>query len=296
MSYVVLFRVQYTSATYVALVPLTIGVMLACSFDLRANFVGFLCALGSTVIFVSQNIFSKKLLPKETTSGGAAEATSSSSPAKLDKLNLLFYSSGMAFLLMIPMWLWSDAATLLAAWAAPPTPTTPAVMPLVGFFFLNGTVHFAQNLIAFAILARTSPVTYSIASLIKRIAVICIAIVYSGQSVTFIQGFGMAMTFGGLWMYNKAKSEVDKGEQKRIAVENKGDVVLPISASAAMKSNGAAYHPSPRAPAGSYAPLQPPPPQQDLHVAEPHRAPSPVTMRNRSLPQVHAQPPPVAAS
>jgi solute carrier family 35 protein E1 len=228
LSYVVLFRVRYTSATYTSLLPLTVGVMLACSFDIRANASGLLCALGSTVIFVSQNIFSKKLLPKESFSS-ASPAASSSSPTSphgnLDKLNLLFYSSGMAFLLMIPIWLYTDVPALMAGTVE----TTDSFANLSFLFFLNGTVHFAQNLIAFTILARTSPVTYSIASLIKRIAVICLAIVWWGQTVYPIQAFGMALTFFGLFMYNSAKGDVAKGERKRKQVERKHDLLLPTT-------------------------------------------------------------------
>ena len=60
-SYAILFKVRYSPATYSSLLPLTVGVMLACSFDFRGNGFGFLCALGSTIVFVSQNIFSKKV-------------------------------------------------------------------------------------------------------------------------------------------------------------------------------------------------------------------------------------------
>lgn len=211
--------------------------MLACSFDLRANAFGFLCALGSTIIFVSQNIFSKKLLPKESSAGTSVPNASTGGGHKLDKLNLLFYSSGMAFLLMIPIWIYSDGSAILNAWAnqeAPPSPShsssSSQSTSLLVYFILNGSVHFAQNLLAFSILARTSPVTYSIASLVKRIAVICIAIVWSGQHVTGIQGTGMAMTFFGLWLYNRAKGDVAKGEIKRTKVEKRAEMFLPTSA------------------------------------------------------------------
>ncbi|GAA5982279.1 hypothetical protein JCM10908_004812 [Rhodotorula pacifica] len=250
LSYAALFGVRYSSATYVALLPLTVGVMLACSFDLRANAMGFLCALGSTFIFVAQNIFSKKLLPKENSSvasgelktstgpGGAGGGAGSGGAAKLDKLNLLFYSSGMAFFLMIPIWLYSDASALF--FSSPNSNQQPAgsTSSLVFYFFANGSVHFAQNLLAFSILARTSPVTYSIASLIKRIAVICIAIVWSGQHVSLIQAVGMTSTFGGLWMYNRAKSDVDKGEKKRVQVEKRHDLELPSTVGDARALDG----------------------------------------------------------
>ncbi|GAA5904357.1 uncharacterized protein JCM6883_006461 [Sporobolomyces salmoneus] len=238
LSYVALFGVRYSTPTYISLFPLTIGVMLACSFDLRANAIGFLCALGSTFIFVAQNIFSKKLLPKEsTTGGGGGDEKSTSgggggSHAKLDKMNLLFYSSGMAFFLMIPIWLYSDASSLFFS---PPSTSTLTSAPenttasLLFYFFLNGTVHFGQNLLAFSLLARTSPVTYSIASLVKRIAVICIAIVWFGQPVKPIQGFGMSLTFGGLYLYNQSKGSVEKGEKKRRMVEKKRGGELPMN-------------------------------------------------------------------
>ncbi|BGP07627.1 hypothetical protein JCM10049v2_003467 [Rhodotorula toruloides] len=260
LSYAALFGVRYSSATYVALLPLTIGVMLACSFDLRANAVGFLCALGSTFIFVAQNIFSKKLLPKENAAvsaeeksqgvgtGSGASGGGAGGHAKLDKLDLLFYSSGMAFILMIPIWLYSDASALFFG---PATAATNAQQPasstseLVFFFFANGTVHFAQNLLAFSLLARTSPVTYSIASLVKRIAVICIAIVWSGQHVSFVQAVGMTSTFVGLWMYNSAKTDVDKGEKRRTQVEKRMELSLPQTVGDARDLDGGITPPPP---------------------------------------------------
>ena len=195
--------------------------MLACSFDLRANAAGLVCALGSTVIFVSQNIFSKKLLPKD---GGASDAHGPSSERKLDKLHLLLYSSGIAFLGMIPIWFYYDAYTVL--FNATRTTTLPA---LFFYFTIKGSVHFLQNLLAFSILSLTSPVTYSIASLIKRIAVICMAIVWFGQTVHGVQAVGISLTFLGLWMYNQAKGDVEKGENTRSKVERRGSFLLPTS-------------------------------------------------------------------
>lgn len=267
LSYAALFGVRYSSATYVALLPLTVGVMLACSFDLRANAIGFLCALGSTFIFVAQNIFSKKLLPKENASihdaasagagsgggdlkGAGSDGAAGGAARKLDKLNLLFYSSGMAFFLMIPIWLYSDASALFFSSSAPESTaaaaaSTSSTSSLIFFFFANGSVHFAQNLLAFSILARTSPVTYSIASLIKRIAVICIAIVWSNQHVSPVQALGMTSTFAGLWMYNRAKSDVDKGEKKRVQVEKRHDLELPSTVADARVLDGTQTPPSP---------------------------------------------------
>ncbi|KAI0369140.1 TPT-domain-containing protein [Pilatotrama ljubarskyi] len=225
-AYALLFGVSYSPKTYMSLLPLTLGVMLACSFDMSAsNAVGLLCAFGSAIVFVSQNIFFKKIVP----SGPGAVSSH-----KLDKLNLLFYSSSMAFLLMIPIWIYYDLPALLSAHSDPahvvhPTHGHATPHSVAYYFIANGTVHFAQNIIAFVILASTSPVTYSIASLIKRVAVICIAIVWFAQPVHPIQAVGITMTFVGLYMYNNAKADVEKGEHKMRRVEAARDLALPTT-------------------------------------------------------------------
>ena len=204
--------------------------MLACSFDVSAsNAMGLLCAFGSALVFVSSNIFFKKIMPSSGSHGAG-----SGSAHKLDKVNLLFYSSSMAFALMIPIWMWTDLPKFLSA---PPTHISHPAHPhpihnsVTMYFLANGTVHFLQNVLAFVILARTSPVTYSIASLVKRVAVICAAVVWFSQRVHPVQGVGICLTFGGLYLYNKAvkKGDVDRGERKVRRVEKAWEGELPMS-------------------------------------------------------------------
>ncbi|KIK61651.1 hypothetical protein GYMLUDRAFT_165678 [Collybiopsis luxurians FD-317 M1] len=225
-AYALLFGVSYSAKTYTSLLPLTIGVMLASSSDVSAsNAVGLLCAFGSAIVFVSSNIFFKKIMP--TNSGGGLSQPSQ----KLDKINLLFYSSSMAFMLMIPIWLCYDLPIFLSPSELVAHPSHGHSTPhsVTYYFIMNGTVHFAQNIIAFVILSSTSPVTYSIASLIKRVAVICIAIVWFSQNVQPVQAFGILLTFTGLYMYNNAKADVEKGEKKMMRVEAARDLKLPTT-------------------------------------------------------------------
>ncbi|KAG6902586.1 hypothetical protein C0995_014593 [Termitomyces sp. Mi166 len=241
-AYALLFGVSYSSRTYVSLLPLTIGVMLACSFDMSAsNAIGLLCAFGSALVFVSSNIFFKKIMP---TNGGAL----TQSAHKLDKLNLLLYSASMAFILMIPLWLYHDLPLLYASTTNPSHVTHPkggheTPHSVMYYIFMNGAVNFAQNIIAFVILSSTSPVTYSIASLIKRVAVICIAIIWFNQRVHPVQGFGIILTFTGLYMYNNAKSDVEKGEKKMRRVEAARDMMLPTTKTDSVLMSGTDYLP-----------------------------------------------------
>lgn len=223
---------RYTPKTYISLLPLTLGVMLACSFDMSAsNLIGLACAFGSALVFVSSNIFFKKIMPS---TGSTSSSSGHGSGHKLDKLNLLFYSSSMAFLLMIPIWLCTDLPVFLAASSDPthvahPSHAREATHGVPLYLFMNGTVHFGQNIIAFIILASVSPVTYSIASLFKRVAVICIALVWFSQSLNVVQMLGIGLTFFGLWLYHGAKGDVARGEAARRGVEARRDGALPTT-------------------------------------------------------------------
>ncbi|KAI7869109.1 triose-phosphate transporter family-domain-containing protein [Spinellus fusiger] len=207
LCYRCVFKVHYTPHVYASLLPLTLGVILACSFTYTNSLVGLSCALGSCFVFVTQNIFSKKLLFKEAKMGDR-------NPNKLDKINVLFYSSLISCLLMVPLWLYSDGASLLSATVMEPG-SSMTTSQLLMSLFLNGTMNFGQNWFAFTTLSMTSPVTYSIFSLLKRIFVIVMSIVWFGQQVTVTQSLGILMTFVGLWMYQRAKQDVDKGEMVR---------------------------------------------------------------------------------
>lgn len=60
------------------------------------DIVGFFCALGSTGIFVAQNIYSKKLLSSNEERGRDERKGKRGmyQDGKMDKINVLFYSSG----------------------------------------------------------------------------------------------------------------------------------------------------------------------------------------------------------
>lgn len=176
---------RYPRRIYLSLVPLTLGVMLACynshiSFNSR---IGLLAAVLSTFIFVLQTIYNKALL--KTT--------------ELDKINLLFYSSICSFGFMIPIRMVSEVGFHSSS-AAPLSP-----LIILGYF-LNGLVHFLQNYTSFSVLVATSPVTYSIASLVKRIVVILFSLLWFGDEVEVVQCVGICLAVFGLWCYHSASS------------------------------------------------------------------------------------------
>ena len=232
LAYRILFDIRYATATYLSLIPLTLGVVLACSVEFSGNLFGILCAFGGALIFVTQNIFSKKLF--NDAARAEADGPATAVQRKLDKLNLLCYCSGLAFLLTFPIWLWTDALPLYSAPLSLTTHTLSAplrassmYLPLE--FFFNGIFHFAQNILAFILLSMTSPVTYSVASLIKRVFVIVMAIVWFGNRTTPIQAAGIALTFLGLYLYDRTSDTIKADRRAKFGQLRLEKPLLPLA-------------------------------------------------------------------
>jgi len=231
VAYRIFYDIRYSTPTYLSLIPLTIGVIMACAADTTTNFFGLLNAFGSAVLFVTQNIVSKKIFNE------AAKSEADGMPVgrrKPDKLNLLCYSSALAFLITVPIWVFSEGWALAQDFMQDASITLrekPGSLDhgaLAAEFVFNGTFHFAQSLVAFVLLGMTSPVTYSVASLMKRVAVIIFAIVWFGNPMTYIQGAGFALTFVGLYLYDRT-SETEKADKRARAMGETKMPLLPIN-------------------------------------------------------------------
>ena len=233
MAYSVFFKIQYSIPTYLSLIPLTLGVILACSADFNANFIGLVSAFASAILFVVQNIVSKQIF-----NDAAAAERDGLAPTRFtkpDKLNLLCYSSGLAFLFTLPLWLWSEGFTLIFDFLNDATielsdhPGAYDHGRLFLEFIFNGTFHFGQNIVAFVLLSMVSPVTYSVASLIKRVFVIVFAVVWFGKPITKVQAFGLCLTFLGLYLYDR-NSNAAKADQRAKALQAKSHgTLLPLT-------------------------------------------------------------------
>lgn len=230
-AYRVVFDIRYPVATYLSLIPLTSGVMLACSAEFRGNIMGIIYAFLAAIIFVTQNIFSKRLFNEAAKAEAEGQYVQS---RKLDKLNLLCYSSGLAFIATAPIWFWAEGLGLLRDFfhdGSLDLAEKPEAFDhgrLVLEFIFNGIFHFGQNIIAFVLLSMVSPVTYSVASLIKRVFVVVVAIIWFQNPTTNIQAAGIALTFFGLYLYDRT-SDSNKADRKARLMDIKEEALLPLN-------------------------------------------------------------------
>ncbi|KAL2156869.1 hypothetical protein VTH06DRAFT_2901, partial [Thermothelomyces fergusii] len=247
LAYRFVFDIRYPRSTYLSLVPLTVGVMLACSGNhstFGGQFLGIVYALLAALIFVTQNIFSKRLFNE------AARAEQEGGPLhhhhhhhhhhrsrKLDKLNLLCYSSGLAFVLTGPIWLWSEGVGIVGdlLWDGSLDlnrgPGSLDHGPLVLEYVFNGTFHFGQNILAFVLLSMVSPVTYSVASLIKRVFVVVVAILWFRNPTTPVQAAGIALTFLGLYLYDRSSARNKADQRARALADPRRDAAAAAASS-----------------------------------------------------------------
>lgn len=239
-AYRVFFGIKYARATYMSLVPLTVGVMLACSTGFSTDFFGILCAFSAAVVFVTQNIFSKRLFNE----AARTEADSSSTVVsrKLDKLNLLCYCSAIGFVFTAPIWFISEGYTLSADLLHDGSIDLSGNQgsfdhgDLLFELFFNGTSHFAQNILAFVLLSAISPVSYSVASLIKRVFVIVVAIIWFGNRTTTVQASGIFLTFVGLYLYDRYSHD-DSADKRANADHFQSRNILPMHSATQMNDD-----------------------------------------------------------
>lgn len=248
LAYRIFFNTKYSFPTYLSLIPLTLGVIMACSASFKGNFLGLTYAFGSAILFVTQNIVSKKIFTD------AARAEADGTPVgrrKPDKLNLLCYSSALALIVTFPIWLWSEGSALFADYwhdGSISLRDRPGALDhgrLTVEFVFNGTFHFGQSLVAFVLLGMTSPVTYSVASLIKRVAVILFAIVWFGNPMTRVQGFGFVLTFMGLYLYDRTSDAAKADKRTREKLESQTPLLPLSTADASKKIEQTGYTASP---------------------------------------------------
>lgn len=208
---------QYTNMTYYTLMPLIMGVMITCwtshgskskigSTDSASFFMGLLFAFISMMIFVSQNIFAKGILTVKSKDILPCKNKSQLDLTKIreqehslqqpDKTTILFYCSCVGFILTFPIFVSNEF------FSGSRSVFGDLNMKISMLVTIHGIAHFFQAMLAFQLIGMLSPVTYSIANIMKRIMIIGVAFIWE-SNLSVNQLFGLFLTIVGLYGYDK---------------------------------------------------------------------------------------------
>jgi len=192
----VVLGTRHATLTYLSLMPIVGGVAVATLSEVSFDLMGLLTALAATCGFAVITIFSKQAL-RDT---------------GMHHLRLLHQLGLMASVMFFPVWLFADAVRVI------PELTTEIGLLLI----LDGGLHWLQNILAFTLLKLVTSLTYAVANVTKRIAVISVSLLLLKNPVTWVNLGGMAMAILGVFCYNRAKHQ-----------ENKASESLPVRVSSA---------------------------------------------------------------
>ncbi len=81
----------------------------------------------------------------------------------------------------------------------------PFSAPVPALLALHAALHFVQNALAFTVVALVNPLTYSVASVTKRVVVIAGSVLVIQNEVGPLNAAGIAVAVGGVLAYNLVK-------------------------------------------------------------------------------------------
>lgn len=133
---------------------------------------------------------------------------------KPDKLTIIFYCSAIGFLFSFFGFLVNEASSVIKNINGSVESTAISnskIITIMVLIIIDSFSHFLQTLLAFYLLGLVSAVSYSIASMMKRIIIIFISIAFtierssgtSGKRFTKSKVFGLILTSIGLYCYDK---------------------------------------------------------------------------------------------
>lgn len=215
LGYRTVYKVRFPLVTYLSLTLLLCGVLLLISADAsiavsvnEQHLQGLLFCGLSTAIMAGQHIYGKELLTwkpdqlQKMLPCSSTDLVYAADCSKPDKFSIIFHISLSGFAFALGGFLWNETSHVHV--------NVPSAL-LFALVALNCVSHFMQTVFAFMLLGSVPALTYLIASMMKRVFVIVVSIVwvFDGNSVKWLGGVlmqqaqGLTLLGAGLYCYNR---------------------------------------------------------------------------------------------
>ncbi|CAM9131478.1 unnamed protein product [Choristocarpus tenellus] len=192
-----IFRLQ----VYAALLPVVAGVSLACYTEINFNWVSFLGAMASNLLFALRANFSKSLMNRPPTVG----PLSSANLYGIVTVMSFFLLSPVVFGVGLPLW----KPTLQKALDNGYTQGQLATNLL-----LSGISHYLNNEVMYLALGNVHPTTLAVGNTMKRVFIIVASLVVFHTPISRMGALGSTIGILGVLVYTLTKQHYDAIDSK----------------------------------------------------------------------------------
>ena len=238
----VMLKERLSASRSASVVPVMVGVAITSITEAEFALVGFLAALTSTVCQALQAVLTKTLLEegvvrRARNSPRAHSAqfvrNSCAIPAQLSdaaahtsqvrKAELFYVAAVFAFVLLLPLFFFLDAWRL-----------TPLDRRTAGVLLLNCACSWLNQYTGLSVLdAMSSPLSHSLANVMKRAAVITVAMLLAQKPVTLLHLFGVGLSVFGAFVYQQLAAWRRSASYERLPLIGEGSPQPSFEAGAA---------------------------------------------------------------
>ncbi len=172
-----------SSATYLTLVPIIVGVALSCFHDDSFNFFGFSCAALSNIMFSLRAVLTKRMIR--------------TFPSVTDEVTLFGHISMIGLCMLIPLSLYMEGARLVEGFFLDlDTTYTSSRHELLFILLCNTLAYTTYNTMSFLVLRRTTMVTHAVLNCFRRVFIIVFTCHYFQVPISNfnLAGIGVAVT------------------------------------------------------------------------------------------------------
>ncbi|MFS7913953.1 putative sugar phosphate transporter domain-containing protein [Helianthus anomalus] len=171
---------------YLALLPVVVGIVIACNSEPLFHLFGFMLCVGSTAGRALKSVVQGLLLTSDS--------------EKLNSMNLLLYMAPMAAVILLPISLCIEG-NVLAKTVEKARTDSVLVWLLVG----NATVAYLVNLSNFLVTKHTSALTLQVLGNAKAAVAAVVSVLIFKNPVTVLGVWGFGVTIMGVVLYSEAK-------------------------------------------------------------------------------------------
>ncbi|CAG8752721.1 11346_t:CDS:2, partial [Racocetra persica] len=171
---------QFTTMTYISLLPVVLGVVFATVGDYYFTKMGFFLTVLGTILAALKTVVTNRVQVGRL---------------KLHPLDLLLRMSPLAFVQTVIYAYVTGELQRVRAFSR-----TEMTMSLVFALITNGVIAFFLNVVSFTANKKTSALTMTVAGNVKQVLSIILAVVIFNLTITPTNGLGIFLTLlGGAW-------------------------------------------------------------------------------------------------